>query len=340
VFSSKSALAIRNGTTNWHLGISGSNPLAPTISVGATYPLPCAWLSRSTLLARDATALPPIRGSPDDYCLLALAARPQADFVSRMVTARTGQLHNVRCAHLSAYPATLSTRLVGVREEHMARASFPASNRAPGALRVSLYRLSGSAALAVGLVFAVGLAGVLGAILRSGYPDGWSLPLQDNWLAVIYKLLAGFGGNQAGQLHVVNPLDIVMLALAGLVMVGLFAALTEVNRLWPFLAMISPFAGIALFIATASIGRTGVICSVLIISIVMLLTTSFGKPVAITGVLAGVFLAIGDLASATGPSPLMAGLFGLGYVLVTVWFFLVAVSLLRLPRDEASGIGG
>jgi hypothetical protein len=138
----------------------------------------------------------------------------------------------------------------------------------------------------------------------------------------------------------VNPLDIVMLALAGLVMVGLFAALTEVNRLWPFLAMISPFAGIALFIATASIGRTGVICSVLIISIVMLLTTSFGKPVAITGVLAGVFLAIGDLASATGPSPLMAGLFGLGYVLVTVWFFLVAVSLLRLPRDEASGIGG
>ena len=218
----------------------------------------------------------------------------------------------------------------------MGRASF----RAPSTHRVSLCRLSGSAAVVVALVFTVGLAGVLGAILRSGYPDGWSLPLQDNWLAVIYKLLAGFGGNQAGQLHVVDLLDIVMLALIGVVMLGLFASLSQVSRLWSFLATVSPFAGIVLFLATASIGRSGAICAVLVISIVMLWSTSFRKPLAITGIIAGVLLAIGDISSAAGPSPLMAGLFGLGYVLVTTWFFLVAVSLLRLPREEANGIGG
>lgn len=211
--------------------------------------------------------------------------------------------------------------------------------RAPRTRRVSLWRLSGAAAVVVGLMFTVGLAGLLGAILRSGYPDGWSLPLQDNWLAVIYKLLAGFGGNQAGQLHVVDLLDIVMLALIGVVFVGLFAALSQASRLWSFLATISPFAGIVLFLATASAGRTGVIGAVLVISIVMLWSTSFRKPLAITGILSGVLLAIGDVSSSAGPSPLIAGLFGLGYALVTAWFFLVAVSLLRLPREEASGIG-
>ncbi len=184
--------------------------------------------------------------------------------------------------------------------------------------------------MVVGLVFTVGLTGVLGAILRSGDPDGWSLPLQDNWLAVIYKLLAGFGGDQAGRLHVVDLLDIVMLALIGVVMLGLSAALSEVSRVWPFLATISPFAGIVLFLSTASGGRTGVIGAVLVISIVMLWSTSFRKPLAVTGILAGVLLAIGDVSSSAGPSPLIAGLFGLGYVLVTAWFFLVAVSLLRL----------
>lgn len=217
----------------------------------------------------------------------------------------------------------------------MGRASFRAASSHP----VNLCWLSGSAAVVVALVFTVGLAGVLGAIVRSGYPDGWSLPLQDNWLAVIYKLLAGFGGNQAGQLHVVDLLDIVMLALIGVVMLGLFAALSQVSRLWSFLATISPFAGIALFLATASAGRTGVIGAVLVISIVMLWSRSFRKPVAITGILAGVLLAIGDVSSSAGPSPLIAGLFALGYVLVTAWFFLVAASLFRLPIEEASGIG-
>ena len=218
----------------------------------------------------------------------------------------------------------------------MGRASF----RASSTHRVSLCWLSGSAAVVVALVFTVGLAGVLGAIVRSGYPDGWSLPLQDNWLAVIYKLLAGFGGDQAGRLHVVDVLDIVILALIGVVMLGLFTALNRVSMVWPLLATISPFAGIGLFLATASAGRTGVIGAVLVISIVMIWSPSFPKALAITGILAGVLLAIGDVSSSAGPSPLIAGLFALGYMLVTIWFFLVAVSLLRLPRKEAIGING
>jgi hypothetical protein len=63
--------------------------------------------------------------------------------------------------------------------------------RAQRVPEIVVFRLAGAAAAVVGLIFTVGLAGILGAILRPGYPDGWSLPLQGNWLTVIYKLLAG-----------------------------------------------------------------------------------------------------------------------------------------------------
>lgn len=205
-----------------------------------------------------------------------------------------------------------------------------AAVRLPRSRLVLLDRLSAAAAVMVGLLLTVGLAGLLGATLRPNSPDGWSLPLQDNWLARIYKLLAGFGGDQAGKLHEVDLLDIAILALVGIVFLGLFAELSQVSRLWSLLAALSPFAGIGLFLATASAGRTGVIGAVLIVSIVMLWSTSFGKPVAAVGILASVLLATGDVSSSAGPLLVIGVLFGLGYVLVTAWFFLVAAALLRL----------
>jgi hypothetical protein len=207
-----------------------------------------------------------------------------------------------------------------------------------------LYRVGGAAALIVTAVLLVGLLGLVGTALQPDAPNGWSLPLQNNWLVVIFKLLAGFGGDQLGQLHVVNGLDIAILVLVGLVCLSLFAALRRDSIIWLvvlFVAAISPFTGIALFLATGSGGRTGVLGSVLIISIIMLRSAVFPRRLAYTGIVAGALLATGDVCAGLAPSltppvAIVAALFGIGYLLLIPWLFLVARSLHRLDQEAPS----
>jgi hypothetical protein len=187
-----------------------------------------------------------------------------------------------------------------------------------------LYRVGGAAALTVVALLLAGLVGLA---------TEWSPPLRDNWLIVIFKLHAGFGGDQAGRLHVVNALDIAVLALVGTVCAGLSAALRRDGRTWLFILRIAaacPFVGIPLFAATGSAGRSGVIAAVLIFSIVMRGSTVFGKRTAFIGILSGVLLGVGDIgAGLVPPTALVAALFGIGYLLLVAWFVLVAGKLLR-----------
>ena len=62
--------------------------------------------------------------------------------------------------------------------------------------------------------------------------------------------------------------------------------------------------------------------AVLIISVVILKGKHFGKVTGITGILAGVMLFVGDLTVGM-QSSLITGLFGIGYVLLIIWFFLI-----------------
>lgn len=105
-----------------------------------------------------------------------------------------------------------------------------------------------------------------------------------------------------------------------------------------FIAAVSPFTGIALFVATRSGGRTGVLGAVLIISIVMLRSSVFPKRVADIGILCGALLAIGDICAGsvpplTPPITTVAALFGIGDLLLIPWLVLVAGRLLRLGQD-------
>jgi hypothetical protein len=210
-----------------------------------------------------------------------------------------------------------------------------------------LYRVGGAAALIVVVLLLVGLIGLAGAVLQPGTTNGWSLPFRDNWLIVIFKLHAGFGGDPTGQLHEVDALDIAILALVGTVCLGLYAALRRDNRVWLVLLLFaasSPFVGIPLFVATSSAGRSGVIGAVLIISTVMLRSAAFRKTVAFIGILSGVLLGVGDISAAlVPPTAVVATLFGIGYLLLVAWFFLVASRLLRLepgaPEEHARAAG-
>jgi hypothetical protein len=197
-----------------------------------------------------------------------------------------------------------------------------------------LYKTSGMAALLAGVLFLTAVADLIITGLGSGSLPAWISPFENNWLVIIFKLHAGAGGVQIDKLQVFNFLDLAILALVGLTQLGLFAALFRTSKIWSFIALIQPFLGIVLFVATRSAGRSSVMGAGLIISAVMLRGKPFSKVSAYIGLVASALLLAGDLsAGAIPPSNLVATLFGIGYVLLIVWIFLVARRLFQMGES-------
>jgi hypothetical protein len=197
--------------------------------------------------------------------------------------------------------------------------------------RSRLYVIGGTAALLAGALFLIGAADLI--ITRVAYGTlGESIsPVQNNWLIVIFKLHAGVGGVQISNLQVFNFLDLVILALVSITYLGLYAALHRTSKIWSIIALIQPFLGIVLFVATKSAGRSSVMGAGLVISAVMLRGNIFNKVIAFMGLLASALLLAGDLsAGAIPPSSLVATLFGIGYMLLITWLFFVARRLFQV----------
>ena len=210
-----------------------------------------------------------------------------------------------------------------------------------------LYKLSGAAALVVGILLLIAMISLSITALQPDAINGWLSSLQNNWLMVIFKLLAGFGGDQIGLLHILNFLDIAIVVLVGTVYVGtmylgLHAILKRNRIIWLLIAVTQPFTGLILFVATKSAGRTSAIGAALITSVVMLRSNIFKKVTAYMGILAGVLLGIGDFSVALippliPPITIIAALFGSGYILLTAWFFLIAHRLFQLESGILKG---
>ena len=169
-----------------------------------------------------------------------------------------------------------------------------------------------------------------GLLRRSA--GGWFTAFQDNWLITIFKLHAGFGGAHIGLLRGVVLLDLALLALAGLTVLGLCAALWRTSRIWSIVAAIQPFLGILLLIATDTAGRSAAMGAALVISLVMLRSSLFNRATARLGIAAGVLLLVGDFTAGIPPRPIIATLFGIAYVLFMIWFLLIARRLLDLGK--------
>ena len=105
------------------------------------------------------------------------------------------------------------------------------------------YNIGGAAALIAGTLFLIAIIDLLITALRPGVPGGRSLPFQDNWLVLIFKLLAGYGGVQIERLQVLDALDIVLLAFVGLTVLGLYAVLHKAGRIWSLIALVQPLLG-------------------------------------------------------------------------------------------------
>ena len=165
------------------------------------------------------------------------------------------------------------------------------------------------------------------SLITEAQQTGWLSAFQ-NWLIVIFKLHAGFSSVKINLLHVLNFLDIAILALVGTMYLGLYAALRRTSRIWSIIALMQPFLGIVIFIATANAGRSTVMGAGLVISAVMLRSNIFKRVTAYVGILANIILLIGDFSAGIIPSSnTVATLFGIGYVLLTIWFFIVAKTL-------------
>jgi hypothetical protein len=184
-----------------------------------------------------------------------------------------------------------------------------------------LYRIGGVAAV---IVMALLLVGILGVII----------PLQDNWLIVLFKLNAGLGGVQADSLNVLNLLDIVIMALAGTALVALCAALWHISKIWSMVAACLAFLGMPLLVITHMAGRSGLLLGGLIISAALLRSDSFSRASATVGIVAGaLLLLVGDIGTAIFASSTIIAIFiGIGYVLWIGWFMLMGRRLLWLSK--------
>lgn len=194
-----------------------------------------------------------------------------------------------------------------------------------------LYQVGGVAALMAGVLFLASLIDLVIAGLVPGAATTWLSLFEDNWLVVLFKLNAGFNGVPYDLLYGLNPVDIAILALVATTYLGLYAALRGTSKIGALIAAIQPFLGMVLFFVTKTGGRSGVMGAGLVISLVMLRSNIFSKGIACLGILASVLLLVGDLGTTPGsPSNILAILIGIGYVLLTAWFFLVGRRLLQL----------
>jgi hypothetical protein len=193
-----------------------------------------------------------------------------------------------------------------------------------------LYKIGGVAALITGMLLLIGMISLIASALQPSTTNGWLLLFQNNWLVKIFILHAEFSGIHT-DLHGRNLLDIIILLLVSIICLSLSTAFRKASKIWPIVAFALSLIAIILFVTTQIAGRSTVMLAVLINSFVMLRDKTFSKVTIYTGILASVFLFVGDL-SVGVHSNIITTLFGVGYVLLTTWFFMIAQSLFRLGR--------
>jgi hypothetical protein len=197
----------------------------------------------------------------------------------------------------------------------------------------NLYKVSSAASLILGVLFLITAIGFIISLIWTGSTKGWFSLLQSNWLIIIFKLHAGLINIQNDPLHGLNLLDIVILVLFSVTCLGLYFNLRKSSKIWSLIALALSLITIILFLVTQIAGRSTVMLSVLIFSIVMIKDKIYSKVTIYTGIPASVFLFSGDL-SVGIHSSFITILFGIGYILLTLWFFLISRTLLWLGSHK------
>jgi hypothetical protein len=196
-----------------------------------------------------------------------------------------------------------------------------------------IYLLSLATTLMLGILFLISAISFISSSILTGNNCGWYSTLQNNWLIVIFKLHAGLINIHDDPMHGLNLLDIIILVLFSITCLGLYINLKKSSKIWSLIALTLSLITIILFLVTQIAGRSTVMLSVLIFSFVMIKDKIYSKVTIYAGILASVFLFAGDL-SVGIHSNFITILFGIGYILLTLWFFLIARTQLWLGSHK------
>jgi len=191
-----------------------------------------------------------------------------------------------------------------------------------------LRKIGGVSALIIGALLLIGMISLIFSVLQPRTANGWLSLFENNWLVKIFILHAEFNDIHA-DLQGLNLLDIFILLLVSVICLSISTIFRNARKVWLLIAFALSVIAIILFLATQNAGRSTVMLAVLIISFVMLKDKTFSKVTIYTGILASVFLFVGDLTVGVH-SNIITILFSIGYVLLITWFFLIAQSLFRL----------
>lgn len=156
--------------------------------------------------------------------------------------------------------------------------------------------------------------------------------LPDNFVVLIIKLHGGVEGVPVEALDGCSPVDVAILGLVGTVMLALYPALKRVSRGWAIAAAALPWVGLAMYLITQGVGRSGMLAAGLIGAALMVRSEVFGKRTGLLGLLASVLLLAGDVGTGFAYATPFAIVMGIGYVLLLPWWILVGFKLLRLGR--------
>ncbi len=194
----------------------------------------------------------------------------------------------------------------------------------------------GAAAMILVLLFLAGLAGRAAAAQGSALARGGLGIFRRLWLVSLFDLNAG----TAVSMPRLNALDLAVMALLVVVYLGLRRTAGRTGRTWLTAAIVVELAGIALFAATGMAGRSTVMATGLVVSIVQLLGGARGRAAGAVGIPANGLVLAGDMATPISSWTLVVLFLGAGYLLLMAWYFTTGAGLLlRAAAGRAGTIG-
>ncbi|HEX6234445.1 MAG TPA: hypothetical protein VFZ63_15060 [Jiangellaceae bacterium] len=147
------------------------------------------------------------------------------------------------------------------------------------------------------------------------------------WLVVLFEINAGRRDVSRQTLRGVEPVDVVLLLVAGAAYPGFWPGPGANHLVWMTLAIAQPLLGIPLLLATRLFGRSGLMGGALVLSILVLVDGTW-TATGWLGVTASLLLLVGDFGTTGRPSRLLAVLLAVGYGALVAWFGWIAVLLL------------
>jgi hypothetical protein len=186
-------------------------------------------------------------------------------------------------------------------------------------------------------LLSVGIIGIVTPPKAPGVAGIWLNTWHDNWLVLLYQMNITGSGYTAELLSVYNSIDMALMYLFDLLFIALYLVIRKQTRFFAALITILPFLGVVLLIFTHTAGRSALLIGVLLYSILMLRSAYFTQFTASCGIFGSILLFFGgDIASAIlPPSPMIALVILIGYLL---WIFWVALTGIRLLQIRKKGI--